>query len=349
MQNLKTNSVKLNQAYIAQKLDLSIGTVSKALRNQPEISSETSRKIREFAQSIGYSKIKEPILNKNKSGYYLAGVLVNSSTYRASRGGYLEGISKESVNRNFSIVTHYAGEDDSRTLLEGNGVPWVLRDPSLVNGLILIHKWPRSVLEQIANRFVCVSIMHDYSDQGIDFVGVNGESGIFALMDYLYNKGHHKIGFFGHNKEISWSRSRFSGYMNAVCKFGMEINSDLVVEVEKEYPEESRRSWDQYFDSIADKIKQGVDAWVCASDLAAYELCNGLRKRGFRIPDDVAVTGFDSNSVNCLEDFAVTSVKVPSEQMGAAALAMIELRKSNPGMPRQVQLFDCEFVKGQTA
>lgn len=346
MQSLQKSPIKVNQAYIAKKLNLSTGTVSKALRGCSEINSETIRKIQEFAQSIGY-----PFSShfQNQAGYYFAGVLINSSTYRAARSGYLEGISKEAIRQNFTIFTHYVDQQESEQILDSQNIPWALRNESLVSGLIFIHHWPDNVIKDLSQKYFCVSIMHDYSNLDVDFIGVNGESGIFTLMNYLYKKGYREFGFFGHNKALSWSRSRFSGYMNTLCKMDLRIDSDRIIEVEKEYPDLQIRHWDSHFDQIAQLVKKGVNAWICASELAAYELCTGLKARGLGIPDDVAITGFDSNVGNSNGQWHITSMKVPSQEMGSAALRIIQSRKENSEIPRQVLLFDCEFVEGNTA
>ena len=324
MTNMQVTSVKprsnVRQAFIARELNLSVATVSKALRGLPEVNRDTSRKVMEIARSAGYSANRHSIMSKQKkSGYSLAGVLVNSSTFSAARTGYLEGISGEAIKRDFSILTHYAQQQECESLSDLDNLPWAMRDKEIIGGLIFIHHWPDNVVKAISREYHSVSIMHEYGHCNADFVGVNNESGIATIMDYLYQEGHRKIGFFGHSRELSWSRGRFSGYTNSLCKLGLEVNPKWIVEVEKEYPEEKTRCWDQYFDFIAEQVRLGTTAWMCASDLAGYELCRGLSARGLRIPDDVAITGFDSNEVSS-EGFSLTSVKVQSHEMGAAAL-----------------------------
>jgi LacI family transcriptional regulator len=339
----------ISQAVIAKKLDVSVGTVSKALRGLPEINRQTCEKVHHLAQSLGYMAPRNSLAQAQKmKGYSLAGVLINSSTYQASRSGYLEGLSNESVRRDFSIFTHYVQQGQCESILSANNLPWVMRQNAFLDGVVFIHKWPEHVVAGFTRQCPCVSIMHEYPDTATDFVGVNNESGIALMMEHLCKKGHSKIGFFGHSKAISWSRGRFSGYTHSLCRYGMNINDEWIIEVEEGYPEAKMHKWERHFDYIAAQVKNGVTAWMCASDLAGYELCKGLSRRGFKIPADVAITGFDSNDDQVFDDFLLTSVKVRSHEMGAAALRLLQTRIQNPEMSRQVMKFDCDFIEGNT-
>jgi DNA-binding LacI/PurR family transcriptional regulator len=340
----------VRQAFIARELNLSVATVSKALRGLPEVNRETSRKVMEIARLAGYSANRHCIMSKQKkTGYSLAGVLINSSSFSAARTGYLEGISREAIKKDFSILTHYAQQQECELLSDLDNLPWAMRDKEIIGGLIFIHHWPDNVVKAICREYHCVSIMHEYSHCKADFVGVNNESGIATMMDYLYQEGHRKIGFFGHTKDLSWSRGRFSGYTNSLCKLGLEVNPKWIIEVEANYQNlELQLCWERHLDFVEEQVRLGTTAWMCASDFAGYKLCHGLSARGLRIPDDVAITGFDSNEVSP-DGFSLTSVKVQSHEMGAAALRCIRMRAENPEMPRQAVKFDCDFIKGNTA
>jgi LacI family transcriptional regulator len=168
-------------------------------------------------------------------------------------------------------------------------------------------------------------------------------------MEKLHGKGHKKIGFFGLSSSLSWARARYAGYMDAACKLDIEVAPEYVVQVEPDYSEKRAfPHWDVHYDYVASQIRNGVRAWMCSSELAAYELYKGLRARGFEVPEDVAVTGFDAADNSGLSDLTMTSIRIHAREMGAGAVRLLISRMNNPSMPRQVLKYDCDFVEGQT-
>ena len=99
-------------------------------------------------------------------------------------------------------------------------------------------------------------------------------------------------------------------------------------------------------DEVARKIREDrVTAWMCAADHQAYPLIAGLRARGIRVPEDCSVTGFDGiDPPPTLK--AVTSLKVPSEAIGFAALARLINRIKHPKVPKRKILVETEYVQG---
>ncbi|AQQ70933.1 HTH-type transcriptional repressor CytR [Limihaloglobus sulfuriphilus] len=337
---------KVNQTLVAERLNVSVATVSKALRGMSDIGEETVRKVQMAAREIGYDrKTKNGIGDLANTECGFIGVLVNKSTYPASRGGYFEGLSKEAVARNMSLVSHYASKNECKYIIERSHQPWVIRN-NAVKGLVLIHHWPEEIVNYLSKLFPCVSIMHQYDDPAVGYVGVDSSSAIGKLMDMLYEAGHRNIGFFGHNGAISWSRRRFAAYTESLCRLGLAVNSQSIVEVEQDYPEKGGLDWEKHFDYVASQIRAGVTAWMCPSDLAGHELYTGLTRRGFSVPRDVSITGFDSSSME--SSIRLTSVKVRSVEMGVMALKMLLMDHSGYNMPRQVVKLDCDIALGET-
>ncbi len=335
----------VSQTLIAQQSNVSIGTVSKALRGLPDVKRETSEKVHKIAKSLGYEfNGVEHLVKNTAQGFIVA--LINKSTYIASRSGYLEGLCGEAVIHNLSLVTHYVENTELDSVFLPDKLPWVMRQPELVHGIVLIHKWPESVVAKLAERWPCVSITHEYPAAKIDFVGVNASNGISRLMNKLHQKGHKKIGFFGHTSALSWSRARLTGYADTLFSLGLELNSKWIIEVEPVYAEQCNHKWDKWFDLIVElSEKEGVRAWMCASDLAGYELCKGLDQRGIHVPAQIAVTGFDSIPGMIISTRRLTSVQLQSQQMGAAAIRLLLARNSSPQLPRQVLKLDCNLVR----
>lgn len=340
-----SNTMPVNQTVLAEKLNLSVSTVSKALRSRGDVNKQTLKKVQELADSLGYKPVKRA---EDKSLQFVV-ALVNSSSFSASRSGYFEGLTAGSVSNNSPVICHYLSSSSAGSILEEKFQPPVIRNNQCnFCGFVLIHYWPEEVVVELAKRWSCVSIMHEYPASKADFVGVNSVQGISLLMDKLYEKGHRQIGFFGHSGVLSWSRARYSGYANSLCRLGLDFDPARVIEVEARYCEQEEVDWSRQYDKVAELVQQGVKAWMCPSDHAALRLYMGLSERGLKIPQDVAITGFDSGTGVGLSKINLTSVHVPSFEMGQAAVTLLAERRQNPELSRQVRKFDCEYVAGET-
>jgi len=90
-----------------------------------------------------------------------------------------------------------------------------------------------------------------------------------------------------------------------------------------------------------------VTAWVCAADHQAYRLMQEMAARGIRVPDDCSVTGFDGlEPPQGLRRLA--SIRVPHEDIGAAAVARLLSRIVHPNSPRRKILVEGLLVEGET-
>jgi len=96
------------------------------------------------------------------------------------------------------------------------------------------------------------------------------------------------------------------------------------------------------------RIEKGVRAWICANDWVGYLLCRGLFDRGFRIPGDVSVAGFDNTEDNTLGCPRLTSISVPALRMGAESLRRLLNRIRYPKSPPLKVLLPVQLFEGQT-
>ena len=82
-----------------------------------------------------------------------------------------------------------------------------------------------------------------------------------------------------------------------------------------------------------DQMHQIPDAFVCANDYLAIHLMNALKKKGLAIPGDVMVTGFDGTSQSALVEPQLTTVQIPSIELGRMAADILLNRIHNPDLP----------------
>ena len=338
----------INQNAIAEKLNLSIATVSRALRNQSGIHPATRSRVIEVAAELGYRPLRNRQSKQVDTSAGQIGIFIRS-LHRGIRPFYLDGMLNLAGQLKISLVLNHTPLPlkEAELLIEPEHQPAALRDGTL-NGAVLVHRWPASVVKYLCERLPCVSIVHQVPGLLIDTVSMDHTKGIALLVKHLHDFGHRRIGFFGLNGEVTWSLSRYGGYAQALCEFGLPMDPSIVISVSAQELEDRLAQWGNEIDQAAAAVRDGVTAFVSASQWTASLLCKGLIDRGLSVPGDVSVTGFDDMDPMTVEGMKITSTRVPGEAMGAEALRRVLARIMEPSLPAQTALFSCALIEGES-
>lgn len=335
---------RTNLREIAQNLGISASTVSRALRGLPGIHPETREQVQKAAEKLGYRKA-DILLQKR-----FRNILTLSQGFStASDAGYLAGLSSAAVAMNMSLISHHYQPAECTNVLNPAFQPRALA-AGQIDGIVLIHRWPDEIAKTLRKAYPVVSIIHSYPASGVDVVSIDDRSGVAELVAHLLAGGYRRIGFYGLCKEMTWSRTRFGGYVEAM------VLNDLPVRMEDTVPvslaEASAES--EFFDSdslrtAAALTASGVDAWVCASEMLAVTLLNSLISGGWDVPGEVGVTGFHgSHSPARHQRSTLTSTASPSTELGAAALRRLVHRLEGTDVASRSILLPCELFVGDT-
>jgi LacI family transcriptional regulator len=341
---------QVNQELIAQRLGLSRATVSRALANHPAISGETRRRVQALAQKLGYQQSIGRLRRRGRHSRALTlGVLIGvpaGNVVMATFPYILKGIRERAEVEHVTIDVCYQAPVDFH--------PESSRQPVFRNmrqgdwrGVILIYPFAEKAVELISQRLCTVAVLESYNQPGIDIIDTDDASAIVALVERLAEAGHRRIGFLSWDYPIGghWVARRFSGYVEALFLQGLPFRPEWVLNVEKNTP---RLSPSQTADAVARIVRaDGVTAWVCAADHQAYQLALDLPPRGLRVPEDVSITGFDGLDPAAGQK-RVTSMRVPHEQIGSAAVSRLVNRLQHPTAPRRKILVEAQYVAGET-
>jgi LacI family transcriptional regulator len=336
---------EVNLSVIAKKLGVSPSTVSRALRNSPSIHPTTREKVLDVARSLGYQTDK-----KNVSDQGNRTVLMLSQAGDASvDGAYLAGLSAASVEQNLTLISHHSRPEDCEKLLDPQYQPHVLRSGE-AQGVILLHRWPDSVVRHLAERIPVVSVIHTYPGIVLDCVGIQEREGMVELVRHLAGQGAKQIGFFGFCRGVSWSRSRLGAFVEAVMEQGLPFQPDQVVDVTlDEALAEGVLSRLSGQDRVFQKLAKGMKHWICASENLGQSLHAVADARGVSIPREMALTGFHGAPRSRGYGLpALTTTLSSSEELGEAALRRLLTRIINPDESRRTILLPCQFLQGQS-
>jgi len=314
---------------IAKKLNLHHTTVSKALRNHPDISNNTKELVLRTAKELDYRPniIAKSFKNCRSN---TIGVIVPSigNDFFAS---VISGIEEVAYQKDFSIIVCQSNEDFNREIININSLI-----SNLIAGLIVCI----SQTTQNGDHFKAVkkrNIPLVFFDRVFEKVKasrvvVDDYTGACIATEHLISRGYRKIAHFAGPMEISVSRNRCQGYIDTLIKHGIPIDKNIII-----YGGFQEEDGIRAFQKLIEQ-KNIPDAIFTVNDLVAIGAYLEIEKNGLRIPDDIAIAGFGNNKLSSFINPPLTTVKQSPYDIGKLSAEIILeqiLGKSDPEQIRQ--------------
>jgi DNA-binding LacI/PurR family transcriptional regulator len=171
------------------------------------------------------------------------------------------------------------------------------------------------------------------SGDSVSYVDVDNVGGARTAVAHLIARGRRSIATIGGTPDMSVGIDRLAGYRLALAE--ADIERDTSLEATADFTQQGGA---QAMRRILEQ-RPAVDGVFAASDLMAAGAIQVLRLAGRRIPEDVAVVGFDDSSIAATSDPALTSVRQPIEEMGREMVRLLLEQMSRPtAVPRKVIL-----------
>ena len=304
---------------VAKMADVSISTVSRVINDSKPVSPEARRRVLKAIEVLDYkpNEVARSLVTKKSN---LIGVIVNDigSTYVSS---ILRGV--EEIGRMYKydiLLSSSYGDSEVEVkfakLLLQKQVEGIIVISDTLNTKLLYRLEESKIPYINVNRFYNVD--EHYT------VGVNHKDGTYQMTNYLVENGHKNIGLLYVRKDFDRTEEKIKedGYLEALEEHGLAKNTIGIEGIrEKDVAE--------IMDKVEEKIKSGVTAFVTTQDEVGIHLQNALLDRGYKIPEDVSVTGYGATEMTELTRPKLTSVKVPYYDIGAVAIRRIlkEIKK----------------------
>lgn len=271
---------------LARLANVSIATVSRALNDSPSVRTETKRRIWALAREHDYAlRHRSPVVPVGASP--VVAVVIPVPQGRAGRLDdpfFLEltgGLGQAARESNCDIlVSHVVPTDfDEIRLLMSS----LRADGIIFLGQSVLHDVFNRLAEQETNFIVWGA---ELPGQRYCSVGSDNVKGGRRATAHLARLGHKRIAFFG-AAQTPEMLQRFQGFSQALESAGLSVDDDLVLPIRFEIESAEH--------AVHRLLGKGVtyDAIFCASDLIALGAIRGLEKAGIRVPEDIAVVGYD--------------------------------------------------------
>lgn len=302
---------------VAREAGVAASTVSRVLADSPRISAETKERINKIIKELDYHPniIARSLASKSTN---IVAILIPELTEKAFRHPFFP-----EIIRGITAMAHKCGYNILLT-----SVPDVreerkyIRDlinGRIASGLIMLASRTKDpcIAELKKSRFPFVVVGRPQIDEDINWVDNNNMSISYDLTKHLIDQGHRKIAFVGLTPEFVVTMDRYEGYKKALQENDIAINPNLVLN-------------GKYIDDAGYELAERLDApgsaytaVICCDDLIAFGFMKYLNEKGIKIPDDVAVAGFNNFSLCEYTTPTLTSVKVNEYDLGAKAFQIL--------------------------
>ncbi|MEH7072929.1 LacI family DNA-binding transcriptional regulator [Neobacillus drentensis] len=319
---------------VAREANVAPSTVSRVIANNPRISEQTKRRVKEVMEKLGYYPNLQARSLVAKSTHTI-GVIMPNSAYHAFRNPFfpevLRGISMNAHENKYGI---YLSTGSSEEEIHEEVLSMVMG--RRVDGIILLYSRVNdrtmNYLEEIGFPFTVVG-RPSINEERITFVDNDNICITKQVTNYLIEQGHKNIAYVGINPDFVVTNDRIAGYKAALTEAGLPVKGDYFVH-EKLVNEKGRE---------AISSLMGLDvpptAFVTQDDLMAYEIISHLEKFNIKVPDDISIVSFNNLSLSEHSKPPLTSVDIGTFQLGhVAAQCLIEKVENPETLPKRITI-----------
>jgi LacI family transcriptional regulator len=310
---------------IAQKLGISISTVSRALKDHPDVNSQTRKAVMDLAERLDY----EPnlmALNLLKRQSNLIGVLVPRLTYHLY-AMVISGIEEVLEKRGFHLMicqTNESYDKEVAILKEFNAIRPAGYLISLASGTSDFNH-----LRQIQRKEIPLVLFNrDCEEIRCSKVIIDNRKAVRNAVHHLHGQGFRRIAFLAGPANVQISNRRVEGFEQAIASLGLFQHSDFIQHAH--FTKESVAQSTRFLLSL----KTRPDAIIAFSDQMAVSAMLTIRETGLNIPGDIAIMGFNNEPGDQLMEPSLTSIDQPTIEMGRMAAHMLLEQISGNSQPK---------------
>ncbi len=308
----KNSKIRLSD--IAEKLNISTVTVSKALSNKDGVGDDLRKKIKELADEMGY-QVKRTSYSKNSGAKITGniGILIPSRFFSPSLSFYwylFNFLSTELLVHNYYSIMELLSQDDEDNLV----LPHMIQDGK-VDGIIILGQISTDYLDVIDSVYKNFILLDFYTSRtNLDCVSNDDYYCSYMLTSYVISQGHRRLRFVGNFDATTSIRDRFMGFQKALLENDLEVSkSDIINDRDSKGGKIP----------IELPVNDMPTAFVCNCDETAMTLIEELQQSGYSVPDDISVTGFDNYIGQNRLDVKLTTVCIRPEDTASIAADLI--------------------------
>ncbi|KAA3437214.1 LacI family DNA-binding transcriptional regulator [Rufibacter hautae] len=301
------NKPKVTIHHIAEKLNITASTVSRALNDNPRISEVTKKAVLKAAKQLNYQPNNIAAALRNGKSYII-GIIVPTAD-RAFFASVVRGIEEIANKLNYKVIISQSYDNYEK---EVQTIDALLS--ARVDGIIAsIGKNTENFdhFKRTQEKGIPLVLFDRTTDAlEVSQVMIDDYLGAYKVVEHLIQQGCRRIAHFTSPKKVSIFKERLRGYMDALRDYDVPFYEELVIKSNLQL-EDGRSGMEELL-----QLKEMPDAVFSASDYGAMGALQVLKERKIKVPQQVAIAGFGNEPFTSFSDPALTTVDQFSLTMG---------------------------------
>ncbi len=289
---------------IANRLGISVSTVSKGLNGANDISEELRQMVLDTAVEMGYTTKR-----MKKEEHKKLCIFIENMEYESpNQFGYeiILGFKQAAYRDNWDVTVlpvnpTFQMNERYDTYMLKNGFTG-----AFFVGFALHDEW----MAQLATTTIPTALFDNYvkKNPNVGYVGTDNFEGIDSAVDHICSLGHKRIAFLNGSLNSMVSEQRQQAFLDSMESHDMSVDENLLAN--GFYVADSAKY------HVPNFLASGATAILCGNDLLAYGTIEECRSRGFRVPEDISVIGFDDLPTSLTFSPPLTTVRQDRIELG---------------------------------
>jgi len=333
---------KITIKTIAKELGVSTSTVSKALRDSYEISTETKERIKAYADHYNYKPNSLALQLRNQKTKVIGVILPKIVHHFFST--VIKGIENGASERGYHIMVcfsneSYESEVSNLSVLSNGSVDGLLisvAKETLQNQNfkhlqdLMNEEIPLVMFDRVLNSILCDKVIFDDVGAG------------YKATKHLIEKGRKKIAILSTPEHVNIGTLRKKGYEKALRELDSNSSSNLAIEIDEKSDIKSQ---------ISKVLDMDVDAIFAVNEIYAAMTIGLAKEKGIRVPEDVSVVGFTDGLISEFSSPSITAIIQHGFTMGKQAVELLIERIENEGeiLPARIKVISSDLNVRQSS
>jgi LacI family transcriptional regulator len=335
---------KVTLKQIAKELDVSISTVSKALRDSTEISEDTRLKVQAFAKLYNYKPNLIALSLKNRKTKNI-GIIIPEIVHHFFTT-VISGIENVANEKGYNVIVCLSDESFDKEVINME----MLANGSIDGFIVSLSKETQQKrdfhhITEVINQGMPV-VMFDRVTNDIlcDKVIIDDNLAAFNATQYLIDKGFKKIALISTVDYVSVGKLRTEGYLKALKLNDIKIDENLILKIE---------DTDNFESQIVNLIENNdLDAVFAVNEIFAVTAIKIASRFGKKVPEDISVIGFTDGIISKYSSPSITTVSQNGVKMGEKAAKMLieklEIEEGEYEEQYKTEVIETELVERES-
>ncbi len=298
---------------IARELGISPSTVSRALKDHPDISPKTRRAVKELAEKLHYEPNAIALSLRSRSSRTIGVILPEIVHFFFS--SVICGIEEIAYESGYTVIICQSNEDYDKE----RNIIHTLMSKRVDGILVSVSKTTTNYdhfLELQKSNIPVVFYDRVLNIPNSDRVIVDDYTGAYKAVSHLIEMGCKRISHLATSQDLLIGRNRKNGYIQALKDNNIEVDEEIILRCDTD---QHAQKCIPYLLSLQKK----VDGIFAVNDLTAMTAMSIIKRSGYKIPDDIAIVGFSNSVYSSMTDPPLSTVEQQGYEMGRRAITLL--------------------------